>query len=91
MIKSPGVKKSILKGTQKIIPSKKLTDPREDVTLLMLHLRLKEHDADILFTLNVPKKETHTESYENILNYHNLVFEMMCATVEIKDLSKLFG
>ena len=59
--------------------------------MFMLHLRLKEHEADILLTLNVPKKESHTESYDNILAYHNLVFELICSTIEIKDLSKLFG
>lgn len=91
MIQSSTIKKSILKGTQRIIPSKKQTDPREDVTMFMLHLRLKEHEADILLTLNVPKKETQTESYDNILAYHSLVFELICSTIEIKDLSKLFG
>ena len=65
------VKKSILKGTQKvsinfhatilssiqqIIPSKNPDDEREDVTLMILHLRLKNYDSDILFTLNIPNK-----------------------------------
>lgn len=56
LIVDSSVKKSILKGTMKIIPSKRLTDPRENVTFLVLHLRLKNHDADVVLALHVPQK-----------------------------------
>lgn len=59
--------------------------------MLMLHLRLKEHNADILVTLNVPKKEANTEDYAVVLQYHTKVFEHICSTIEVADLSKLFG
>ena len=86
------IKTSILKGTQKIIPSKKLDDPREDVTMFILHIRLKAHDADLLFTLNVPNKPASQDSiYETVLQYHDKVFELICGSVEVKDLTILFG
>ena len=90
-IGSPLILKHILKGTQKIRPSKSLTDPREFVTMLILHLRVKQHDADILITLNIPQKVSQPESYENILQYHHAVFELIWSSIEIKDLSLLFG
>ncbi|CAI2381200.1 unnamed protein product [Moneuplotes crassus] len=90
-IKSSNIIKSYLKGTQHIIPSKIPTDDREEVTLFMLHLRLKDHDADILVTLNVPKKPTATTPYEEVVSYHTDVFENLNKSIEVKDLSILFG
>ena len=48
----------LLKGTQKIFPTKKTHDTERDfVTMLMCLLRLKEpFNTDILITLNVPDK-----------------------------------
>ncbi|CAI2381047.1 unnamed protein product [Moneuplotes crassus] len=90
-IRGSNIIKSYLKGTQHIIPSKRADEDREEVTLFMVHLRLKEHDADILVTLNVPNKAANTDSYEDVLNYHTNVFENMNRTLEIRDLSLLFG
>ena len=90
-IKGSNIIKSFLKGTQNIIPSKRETDPREVVTLFMLHLRLKDKEADILITLNVPKKEFETQSYQEIVAYHTSVFETINKSIEIRDLSLLFG
>ena len=83
--------KSSLRGVQHIIPSKRENDDREKVTLFMLHIRLKDHDADLLLTLNVPEKANSTDKYEDVLQYHTNVFENINRTFEIKDLSLLFG
>ena len=51
---------SLLKGTQKIFPSKKTQGQERDfVAMLMCLVRFKEpYDTDILFTYNVPDKHS---------------------------------
>ena len=90
-ITASNIVKSCLKGYQKIIPSKRLTDDREFVTLFMIHLRLKDHDADILITLNVPDKASNPQGYEEVIAYHTNVFDLINKSLEIKNLSLLFG
>ncbi|CDW87854.1 UNKNOWN [Stylonychia lemnae] len=56
-----GTEAFILKGTQKIIPNKKVNDTRDFVSIIMLLIRLKQFKTDLLITLNIPDKTLNQE------------------------------
>eukprot|EP00347_Sterkiella_histriomuscorum_P011483 403372281 len=89
----------LLKGTQIIIPNKKVNDSRDFVTILMLLLRIPQFDVDVLLSLNIPDKTPNaqghaqgsgdSEEYKQHLVQMEAVFQESLNTLSFPDMKKI--